>query len=271
MDLENEFRELLDKNEKEEVYQKFLEKHTELIPTNTFLLNHGVHFSLIFSKMPIGSQFISDFFLISKSSAEWNYIFIELEKPSAKLFTKSGGRSQDLARGIKQIEDWNSYFLTSANKEAFKNQPIIHKITSFNPTLHENPCNFKYILVIGRRKELEDNNSFAQWRALNNNLKNSYIMTYDSLCESIEQKAKQYICHIRKNFLYIDNNELLNKMLFCYTDCNNIRIKQNVLNALEAALQKHPIKDESICGMLGEDTNKKIERLRNNVIKTNEV
>lgn len=50
-ELKEQFITLLDNQEKEEVYQEFLEKHTELIPTETFKLNHGVHLSLVFFKI----------------------------------------------------------------------------------------------------------------------------------------------------------------------------------------------------------------------------
>ena len=86
-EIKKEYFSLLEQNEKEEIYQSFLEKNTILIPTKPFELNHGVHFSLVFKKFKIGTSYISDFFYMTKSTAEWNFVFIELEKVTLFIAT----------------------------------------------------------------------------------------------------------------------------------------------------------------------------------------
>ena len=270
MTLINEFVNLLDKNEKEEIYQQFLEKHTELIPTGEFLLNHFTHLSLAFSKMPIHSTYVSDFFLISKSSAKWHFIFIELEKPGARLFNKDGSYSSDLNHGLAQINDWQQYFNDNANKESFKKNYVIDKIVNYN-NLYKNPFLFKYILVIGRRKFLEDNGQLQRWYLLNKD-QDIQVMTYDSLYEALSQKTKRYLCHIKKEYLYIDDEHVLNSdkefgiNLFSYTDCNNIRVKQSFYNDLFELNKEYKCIDSlSQYGFFGENTEKKLKTLKNNI------
>lgn len=270
MSLKNEFIKLLDKEEKEEVYQRFLENHTKLIPTGAFGLNHGIHMSLIFSKMPIGNIYKSDFFLISKSSAEWNLVFIELEKPSANLFTKEGRYAQDLNQGIKQINDWKHYFSQPENQLSFKKHPVVKKLLSFNEVMYENPINFKYIIVIGRRKTLIERNQMKYWISLNNGKADTYIMTYDSLLEGCEQKNDRYIGHVEKEFLCIDSESMIHGdtqfgiNLLSTTDCKGIKIKQSLYNEII----KYKNDNDIVLGynkILGKDYEKKIKILKENI------
>lgn len=270
MTLIDEFVNLLDRNENEESYQQFLEKHTELIPTGSFLLNHFTHFSLAFSQMHIHSTYISDFFIISKSSAKWHFIFIELEKPNANIFNKDGSYSSSLNKGIAQINDWRQYFSEIVNQESFKKNPVINKIVNYN-NLYRNPFLFKYILVIGRRKFLENNDQLQRWSSLNQD-PDLNVMTYDSLYESLNQKSKRYLCHVKKEYLYIDNEHVLDSdkklgiPLFTNTDCNRIRIKQSFYDEVCQLEKQHKsLKVLSEYGFLGENTEAKLERLKNNI------
>ncbi len=262
------FINLLNEEKNEEEYQQFLEHNSKLIPTGAFKLNHGVHMSLIFSKMPIGSMYKSDFFLISKSSAEWNLIFIELEKPNANLFTKEGRYAQDLNAGIKQINDWKSYFYKLENQLSFREHPVIKKLLSFNSALYENPINFRYILVIGRRKKLIDNNQLKYWRTLNKESGDTYYMTYDSLYEGIKQENDRYICHIEKDFLCIDSEKMLpgdselGISVLCHTDCNGIKIKQSLYDEV-LKYQNNNIGNYN--KILGNDFENKLSILKKNI------
>lgn len=265
IELTKEFINLLDKCEKEEVYQEFLEKHTELLPTETFKLNHGIHLSLVFSKLPIGNSYISDFCFISKSSAEWNIVFIELEKPNARFFNKDGTQSIDFNKGYSQILDWKRYFSSAENQLAFKQIPAIKTIMSTNPKMYYNPCNYKYILVLGRRENLQASNFYEKRRELCTN--DIYIMTYDSLYENLAQKTKKYNCRIKDNYLYIDSEHFVDESVFAWTDCTNIKIKQILLKTLENNRKKHPMLPKvPLSDYLGENTDKKLEILRSNII-----
>jgi hypothetical protein len=85
--LKKEYFELLRKMEPEQVYQAYLEKHTRLIPRE-FVQNHGIGCGLVLRKLPFGPDYKSDFFYFSKSSDDWNAVFIELEKPQSRFFSE---------------------------------------------------------------------------------------------------------------------------------------------------------------------------------------
>lgn len=80
-----EYFDLLDQNLNEQTYQKYLEDNPEFIPRE-FIQNHGLHLSTVFRKFPLSSEYIPDFLYVSKSSDDWNVVFIEIEKPSSKYF-----------------------------------------------------------------------------------------------------------------------------------------------------------------------------------------
>ena len=231
MNVVEEFIKLLDSELNESVYQKYLEDHTELIPTKPFELNHGVLGDLIIKKMPIGNDYISDFCYLSKDSGNWNIVFIEIEKPGDRLFNKDNTMSKEFNKGISQINDWRTYFSDNTNREAFIKNNVISELMNINP-LFRKPVNFKYILIIGRRKEIIDvhqrNIKFHQSMP-----DDSKVMTYDSLYESIHQKQAKYIGVIKEQKLYIQNDNYVSSMLFQYTNPNYICIKQSLFNELE--------------------------------------
>ena len=117
--LADEFRRLLAEKHPEQVYQEFIERHTQLVPRD-FEQNHGVHHQLVFRKLPFGADYVSDLFFLSKSSDDWNCVFIELESPHANLFRGSSDKiSSQLSKGIDQIDDWRAWLSKSANLTYF--------------------------------------------------------------------------------------------------------------------------------------------------------
>ncbi|MBQ9246454.1 DUF4263 domain-containing protein [bacterium] len=263
LDLKQEYIKLLEKNENESIYQKFLEEHPILIPTKPFELNHFVHFSLIFKKLQLGTSHISDFCFLSKSSAEWNIVFIELEKPDSKFFNNDGTITRDLNVGISQIQDWNAYFSIEENKLAFKQNKVIKELMSFNPNFFHNPCNFKYILVIGRRETLYNSKFKDKFRSIFP--RNSYIMTYDSLYEALDKKNDNYICHIENDELYIDSTKYVNDVMFHWLSCNNIRIKEQLY--LELEKRNTPYNKNNFIETQTKLSPEKLELIKKNIFK----
>lgn len=240
LDLENEFKDLLNKELDESAYQNFLEQNTSFIPVKPYELNHGINFDLIISKMRIGDSYISDFFYLSKSSDTWNVVFIEIEKPSSKLFNKDGSIAQDLNKGISQINDWRCFFEKDSNKNAFLDNAIIKALRSINPSILDNPCVFKYILVIGRREEIYRNHIYkTKLRQLEDS--DFSIISFDSLSENIERKWTYYLGKIKDSTLFIKNEEYISSNLFQFLSPSLYKIKPSLLNALKP----HILKEES--------------------------
>ncbi len=232
LDLENDFKDLLDKALDESVYQNFLEKNTAFIPVKPYELNHGVNLDLVISKMRIGDSYISDFFYLSKSSDTWNVVFIEIEKPSSKLFNRDGSIAQDLNKGISQINDWRCFFEKDSNKNAFLDNVIIKALRNINPSILENPCVFKYILVIGRREEIYKNPIYkTKLKQLENS--DLSIISFDSLSENIERKLSYYLGKIKDSNLFIKNEEYISSQLFQFLPPSLYKIKPPLLKALK--------------------------------------
>lgn len=118
-------------------------------------------------------------------------MFIELEKPDARFFNKNGTQSNDFNKGYSQILDCKRYFSSTENQLAFKQIPVIKTILSTNPKMYNNPCNYKYILVLGRREDLQNSNFYEKRKEYCSN--NIYVMTYDSLYENLAHKTKNII------------------------------------------------------------------------------
>lgn len=112
MDIESkreEFFKLLDEGHQEQVYQSFLETNTHFIPRE-FVQNHGIGLSLVLRKLPFAADYKTDFFYFSKSSDDWNAVFIELEKPSSSFFRKNTNDFHpDFMKALQQINQWKAW------------------------------------------------------------------------------------------------------------------------------------------------------------------
>src|SRR4051812_29642590 len=73
---------------REKTIQKFMESHSELIPIPR-LRGHGLHFDVVLSEFNLQTSRIPDFAYLTKNSAYWELVLVELERPSKKLFLKS--------------------------------------------------------------------------------------------------------------------------------------------------------------------------------------
>src|SRR5271155_4792748 len=56
----------------------FFDEYPATIPTMAWLQNHFVHFDFIFPQYPIGDRFQTDFLYLTKSSAEWWCVLVEI-------------------------------------------------------------------------------------------------------------------------------------------------------------------------------------------------
>lgn len=179
----DEFKNLIDdKDLNENDIQRFLEKNTELIPT-PFILNHGVHFNCIISKLSIGGGHITDFAYLTKSSDMWNLVLVELEDSKKKIFLKNNENikfSSEFNNAYDQVMEWKLYI--NANKEQ-----VLKTINILKTPLNKNIVKIKYVLIIGRNKEKENDyrktGMFAE-----KNSEDFRVMTYDSLISEYENK-----------------------------------------------------------------------------------
>ncbi len=157
-DLLAEYGRLLDANPPEETLQQFLKDNpTLLCPAQR----------RSWPKIPLGSR-VTDFVF---RQADGDYLLVELERPSKKLFTKIGDTSSQLTHACGQVADWKRYLednLATAQREL----GLVG--ISANPNA---------LVVIGRSKDLTEDLR-RRLTTLHNQTPTLKVMTYDDVLEN---------------------------------------------------------------------------------------
>lgn len=154
-----EYKRLLDTEpDKEEILQKYLTDHPELLcPAST----------AIRPKLAIGAH-VTDFVF---KEVLGDYLLVELEKSTDPLFLKNGDRSKELKHAQDQISEWKRYI--ADNLSTVRTELNLTDISS-NP---------RSLIVIGRSKYLNATNRRILQTIENDSPKNR-IITYDDLYEN---------------------------------------------------------------------------------------
>jgi hypothetical protein len=150
------FKELLDTEpEREEDLHVFLKKHAHfLCPSH----------SRMWSKLPFGNK-TSDFVF---RDATGDYLLVEIERSTLRLFIQSGDPSGDLNHACSQIADWKRYIqdnLSTVQREL--------GLTGISP----NP---RSLVVIGRSTGLSEDNR-RKIGTMETDTPSRRIMTYDDV------------------------------------------------------------------------------------------
>ena len=183
-------RKLLDETHPEQVYQRYREDLTVLVPRG-FVQNHGIHFDLVFRKISLAKDYAPDFFYLSKSSADWNLVFVEIEKPYSRYFKdNSNDLHQDFLAGLDQIARWRAWLDNPANASGFIDGTIAP--VRVPESMRRNKCHIKYVLVHGRRAEFEGSElRRALIRA--READDFHIVSFDSLLVALHTKSPLYL------------------------------------------------------------------------------
>jgi Domain of unknown function (DUF4263) len=124
-------------------------------------------------------------------------VLVEIEKPQS-LFFKPGTLDfhDDFYAALDQIHRWRAWFEEFGNRNGFVDGTIrpLRQVG----LLVNNPCHIKYILVMGRRAEVENNEVRMRRLRVVQNPADFKIMSYDSLVESLHAKHPLYL-GVRKN------------------------------------------------------------------------
>jgi len=150
------FKDLLDTNpEREEELHVFLKNHPYfLCPSH----------SRMWSKLPFGSK-ESDFVF---RDATGDYLLVEIERSTLRLFIQTGDKSADLNHACSQITDWKRYI--QHNLSTVQNELGLASISP-NP---------RSLVVIGRSADLTPENR-AKMVTMETETHNQKIMTYDDV------------------------------------------------------------------------------------------
>jgi len=224
------FVQLLDEEREEQAYQAYLEQHTRFIPRE-FVQNHGIGLSLVLRKLSFGADYKTDFFYFSKSTDDWNAVFIELEKPWSRFFKGNTNEYHgDFSRALQQINQWKAWFLSDQNKAGF-----LASVSAVQVPRHmaNNPTYNKYVLVFGRRAEYEAN---ADRRRLVRAAETDdfKIMTFDSLAEGLSQKRELAVGGRHNQFIDILSDEVVDAGMYAWMEPTQLRVSK----ALRAKLSQ---------------------------------
>ena len=180
-----EFLALIERDDptEEDVHQ-FLVARPHLLPCflAPFRAAH-THFqnNKVFSKLPLGSQHVVDFAWVTGSTEGFRWCLLELEHPHDRLFTKSGDTTAKLNHGLRQLRDWQTWFLRNRQ---YVTEHLPFHVADISP-LATYPS---LVLGIGRRHTL-NNHDKAQLERLNDNSSRIHIMTFDRLADHADYPA----------------------------------------------------------------------------------
>lgn len=219
---------LLKDKEREQVYQSYLESNTRLIPRE-FVQNHGIGCSLVLRKLAFGPDYKSDFFYFSKSSDDWNAVFIELEKPQSQFFKKNTNKfHSDFVGALEQINQWRAW-LDRGNQGAFLSSvsaiQVPHHMAQRNPTYN------KFVLVFGRRAEYEGNE--IRRSLIRGQERDDFkIISFDSLAEDLENKHEVSIGARHNEYVDILTDEVTSRSLYAWVESNQLRVSKTLSEKL---------------------------------------
>ena len=210
--------------------QFFFESNTEYIPT-PYIQNHGIHFNAILTKFPISSSYICDFAYITKSTVEWEIVFIEIESPQKRIFLKNDKDirfSSEFNNACDQVLSWKAFI--GSNFEFVKNSLR----TLLRPAqMYNNQVRFKYVLLLGRNSELKTQQHINMFR---NRQSNDFkILTYDSISNYNvfnRLSTKHIILAKEKEQYRLKNLDTFSTNIFAYLNSSELIIDKLKIDTL---------------------------------------
>jgi predicted nucleic acid-binding Zn-ribbon protein len=156
------YRELLERNAEEPEFQGFFEE-------NPIFLEPKIEQA--YSKFSLGGELVPDFLLVLHDSS---YLFVEIEKPSDRLFEKKGNPTAVFTHAQQQVRDHLKWV---SNNQEFLRKRECHNLTGDN---------FKGLLVIGRSTDL-DPRELDKLDNINAEVRSKYeVKTFDKILKENE-------------------------------------------------------------------------------------
>jgi len=179
-------------SDREEDTQSFLAKHQQLLLAafgDIWTVNECI------PKFRFGTEFISDFVIITGQSCRYEVTLIELEPPTAIPFTKQGKYARRLNDAMGQINDWlawihnNDSYFRSRISAAMQNEYGSKQIS--NPIVQSDlfvSCK----IIIGRRSNMSREDDIRRTTLFRQAHRQLEIVPYDRLLDRavpIDDKA----------------------------------------------------------------------------------
>ena len=172
-DFENRLRHLEERinlDQSEQDIHKALEVDP-ILKGVTYAVGFSV-FDSVFHSKPSLHKVFPDFAIgeLEKSTLTYKWTLIEIERPSTRLFTKSGDPASELTHAVNQIASWRHWI----NSNMAYAREILPDIDSF----------FFGIVVAGRRAHVDKPNAL---KTFNSGLMGCSVKTYDWLLDKIKE------------------------------------------------------------------------------------
>lgn len=137
----------------------------------------GGHGRWVVPQKRLGAEFVPDFVVGEKSSIGYEWQLVELESPTAPLFTRAGDPSKHLTHALRQIDDWRAWL--ERNRD-YATRPL----DKAGLGLTDISSAAEGVVLIGRRKDLSprDNERRRQMTARTG----VKIHTYDYIADAIQ-------------------------------------------------------------------------------------
>lgn len=220
-------------NSNEEDFQIFLEQNSNLIPCH-FMEHHGFDLNTVYQKVPMGNDYVSDFMFITKNSANWTCVHIEIEDPRKPIFKENGEFTAKYNSARTQVKKWEAWFHKTENRNLF--EANIKKVLLSN--LRDNPIKHRFILIYGRKAEIDSSCKRDLWCEEKNSSSNFYVMTWDSLFESRHQQLN-LAKFIKQKIHFSQCPKLLDGQLFVGgLNPTDFEMPINVVSAMEGKYSK---------------------------------
>jgi hypothetical protein len=144
-----EWDQLLNHASSESEVQDFLELYPDFLPGLDDKHN-GPLASIIATKFPFGSDYVSDFAFVTVNSMECQFTFVEIEAPYKKLFNKDYMFTQSFNQALQQVRDW--YGWATKNIDSIVNM-YADLFESYDVSRDRKTV--KCYLIYGRRKQVQ--------------------------------------------------------------------------------------------------------------------
>jgi len=146
------------------------------------LIQHlgGGHGRWVIPKKKLGAEYETDFVIGEKSSAGYEWMAVELESPTAHVFTKSGDFTAEANHAIRQITDWRVWLRSNISYAEKPRSDNGLGLLNIDPELPG-------LILMGRRNESRDRPDKRRYLKSRLGIE---IHSYDWLIDLMQGKAE---------------------------------------------------------------------------------
>ncbi|HEV3040352.1 MAG TPA: Shedu immune nuclease family protein [Candidatus Angelobacter sp.] len=182
------WKKILESDPSEETVHEFLEQHPALVPgvCSFPASGHPPFLYSLISKPPLQALgvYVPDFMWIATDSFTVYPIFIEIERPTKRWFTRKGIQHSDLSQALTQLASWKAWISNPQNHRVFLDFFEVPAEFYKGKKIHP-----QFVLIYGRRSEFNDR---SRTMAAELARKDEFLMTFDRI--STEWKAHDCLC-----------------------------------------------------------------------------